>query len=178
MKFKKFKFKSVKSTNDTAIKLIKNKNYKSGMVIAETQSKGKGQYGKKWISYKGNLFVSFFHELTLSNLSISKVTKINCLLVKKLLSKFTNQKIYHKKPNDLLINKKKISGILQEKIFYSNTFFLITGIGININKNPIIKNYPTTNLCELTKKSINKVKVENILKQLFEKNLSRLYKIR
>ena len=175
MKFKKFKFKNVKSTNDTAIKLVKYKNYKSGMVIAETQSKGKGQYGKKWISYKGNLFVSFFHELT-SSLSISKITKINCLLVKKLLSKFTNQKIDYKKPNDLFINKKKISGILQERIFYSNKVFLITGIGININKNPIIRNYPTTNLYELTEKSINKEKVENSLKQLFEKNFLGIYK--
>ncbi len=177
MKFKKFKFKNVKSTNDTAIKLVKYKNCKSGMVIAETQSKGKGQYGKKWISYKGNLFVSFFHELT-SSLSISKITKINCLLVKKLISKYVKKKIVFKKPNDLLIDKKKISGILQETISYSNKVFLITGIGININKNPIIKNYPTTNMCELSKKSISKVEVENDLKQLFENNLTRIYKIR
>ena len=76
----------------------------------------------------------------------------------------------------MLINKKKISGILQERIFYSNKVFLITGIGININKNPIIRNYPTTNLCELTEKSINKEKVENSLKQLFEKNFLSIYK--
>ena len=79
MKFKKFKFKNVKSTNDTAIKLVKYKNYKSGMVIAQTQSKGKGQYGKKWISYKGNLFVSFFHELT-SSLSIKKLIIKNLMI--------------------------------------------------------------------------------------------------
>ena len=178
MKFKKFKFKKIKSTNDTAIRLIKSKNIKSGMVIAESQIKGKGQYGRTWISYKGNLFISFFHELSLINLSISKITKINCLLVKKLISKYVKKKIVFKKPNDLLINKKKISGILQETISYSNKVFLITGIGININKNPIIKNYPATNMCELSKKSISKVEVENDLKQLFENNLARIYKIR
>ena len=178
MKFKKFKFKKIKSTNDTAIRLIKSKNLKSGMVVSETQIKGKGQYGRTWISYKGNLFISFFHELSLTNLSISKITKINCLLVKKLISKYVKKKIVFKKPNDLLINKKKISGILQETISYSNKVFLITGIGININKNPIIKNYPATNMCELSKKSISKVEVENDLKQLFENNLARIYKIR
>ena len=178
MKFKKFKFKKIKSTNDTAIRLIKSKNLKSGMVVAESQIKGKGQYGRTWISYKGNLFISFFHELSLTNLSISKITKINCLLVKKLISKYVKKKIVFKKPNDLLINKKKISGILQETISYSNKVFLITGIGININKNPIIKNYPATNMCELSKKSISKVEVENDLKQLFENNLARIYKIR
>ena len=178
MKFKKFKFKKIKSTNDTAFRLIKSQKFKSGMVIAENQLNGKGQYGKKWISYKGNLFVSFFYEMRISKLSISMITKFNCLLVKKLLSKYIKKKIIYKKPNDLLIDKKKISGILQETISFSNKVFLITGIGINIYKHPIIRNYPTTNMCELTKKSINKQKVENDLKQIFEKNLMRIYKIR
>ena len=74
--------------------------------------------------------------------------------------------------------KKKISGILQEVICVRDKKFLITGIGINIKKNPIIRNYPATNLQEVTKKSISKLIVENKLKQLFEKNLSKLYKIK
>ena len=178
MKFKKFKFKKVKSTNNTAISIIKKNKYNFGMVVAETQIHGRGQYGRKWISSKGNLFISFFNELNKTNLSINAITKINCLLVKKLLSSFTNKKIFFKKPNDLLIEKKKISGILQEIIFVREKKFLITGIGINIKKNPIIRNYPATNLQEVTKKSISKLIVENKLKQLFEKNLSKLYKIK
>ena len=178
MKFKKFKFKRIKSTNNTAIRIIKKTNYNLGMVIAETQEKGRGQYGRKWISSKGNLFVSFFNELNRTNLSMSTITKINCLLVKKLLSKFTRKKILFKKPNDLLIDKKKISGILQEVIFVKDKKFLITGIGINIIKSPNIRNYPATNLQEVTKKSISKSIVEKKLKQLFEKNLSKLYKIK
>ena len=59
MKFKQFKFKKVKSTNSTAIRIIKSSNSKYGMVISDTQTMGRGQYGKKWISNKGNLFVSF-----------------------------------------------------------------------------------------------------------------------
>ena len=176
MKLKKFKFKKVKSTNNTALRIIKKTNYTLGMVVAQSQVKGRGQYGKKWISSKGNLFVSFFNELNQKNLSINTITKINCLLVKKLLSKFTSKKISYKKPNDLLIDKKKISGILQEIISVKDKKFLITGIGINITKNPNIRNYPATNLQEVTKKSISKFKVENKLKQIFEKNLSKFYK--
>ncbi len=176
MKLKKFKFKKVKSTNNTAIRIIKERNYNLGMVIAEIQTNGRGRYGRKWISSKGNLFVSFFNELNNKNLSINTITKINCLLVKKLLSKFTRKKIILKKPNDLLIDRKKISGILQEVIFLNKKKFLITGIGINITKNPHIKNYPSTNLQEVTKKSISKTNVENKLKQIFEKSLSKLYK--
>jgi len=178
MKFKKFKFKKVISTNNTAIRIIKETKLNFGMIVAETQANGRGQYGKKWISLKGNLFISFFNELNQINLSINSITKINCLLVKKLLSSFTSKKILFKKPNDLLVEKKKISGILQEVIFARDKKFLITGIGINIKKNPIIRNYPATNLQEVTKKSISKLSVENKLKQLFEKNLSKLYKIK
>ena len=178
MKLKKFRFKKVKSTNNTALRIIKKTNYTLGMVVAQSQVKGRGQYGKKWISSKGNLFVSFFNELNQKNLSINTITKINCLLVKKLLSKFTSKKISYKKPNDLLIDKKKISGILQEIILVKDKKFLITGIGINIIKNPNIRNYPATNLQEVIKKSISKLKVENKLKQIFEKNLSKFYKIK
>ena len=178
MKFKKFKFKRVNSTNNTAIRIIKEKKCNLGMVIAEIQTKGKGQYGRKWISLKGNLFITFFNELNKTKLKISTITNINCLLVKRLLLKFTNKKILFKKPNDLLVEKKKISGILQEVILIRNKKFLITGIGINIIKHPNIRNYPATNLQEVTKKSISKLIVENKLKQLFEKNLSKLYKIK
>ena len=176
MKFKKFKFKKVKSTNNTAIRIIKNLNCNYGMVVSDDQSMGRGQYGKKWISYKGNLFVSFFYELGNINLSISQLTKINCLLVKKLLKNYYKKNITIKKPNDLLINKKKISGILQEIVSIFNKKFLIIGIGINIIKSPKIDNYPTTNLEELTNKTFKKADIENKLKLIFEKNLSKMYK--
>ena len=177
MRFKKFKFKKVNSTNNTAIRIIKNSNFKFGMVTADTQLSGKGQYGKKWISIKGNLFVSFFHEIKNINISLSTLTKINCLLVKKTIEKYYKKKIIFKKPNDLLINKKKISGILQEIISVSGNKFLIVGIGLNLIKSPEIKNYLTTNLSELINKPINKINFENELKVIFEKNLSRMYKI-
>ena len=77
MKLKKFKFKKVKSTNNTAIRIIKETNYNLGMVVAETQLNGRGQYGRKWISSKGNLFVSFFNELNKTNLSITTITTVS-----------------------------------------------------------------------------------------------------
>ena len=52
MRLKKFKFKKVNSTNNTAIRIIKNYNLNFGMVTADSQLSGKGQYGKKWISNK------------------------------------------------------------------------------------------------------------------------------
>ena len=178
MKFKKFNFKKVRSTNNTAIRIIKKTHCKYGIVISKLQTNGKGQYGRKWISCKGNLFVTFFHELNKIKLSISTITKLNCLLIKKLISKYTTKKIFYKKPNDLLIEKKKICGILQEIIFLSNKKYLITGIGININKSPYIKNCPTTNLNEITNKNIKIDEIEKSLKQIFENNLLKMYNLK
>ena len=107
MEFKIFKFKKVKSTNNTAIRIIKNSNIEYGMITSNIQKNGRGQYGKRWISYNGNLFVSFFYKLENLSISLKQITLINCLLVKKLLSIYYKNKIIFKKPNDLLIDKKK-----------------------------------------------------------------------
>ena len=169
MKLKKFNFKIVNSTNDLAIKIIKNTNDKYGIVIAEKQKKGRGQYGRKWTSFKGNFFVSIFFPIDKIKLSLKDLTKINCLLVKRLLSEFYKGKISIKKPNDLLINNMKISGILQETLFKSGKKFIIVGIGINLIKSPIIKNYLTTNFLDLTGVKINPIITAFKLKKIYEK---------
>ncbi len=178
MKLKIFRFKKVRSTNNTAIRIIKHSNFENGMIISEIQTNGRGQYGKKWNSYKGNLFISFFFRLENFKISLNQLTKINCLTVRKLLSKYCKNRIIFKKPNDLLIDKKKICGILQERINKFNKKYLIVGIGINLIKSPNIKNYPTTNLIKLTKKKISKKKIEYELKRLFELNLTKLNKLK
>ena len=62
MKLKLIKFNSVKSTNDEAIKLIKKGKFFPCIITAKKQTKGRGTMGKKWISEKGNLFISLFLE--------------------------------------------------------------------------------------------------------------------
>ena len=176
MKFRIFKFKKVESTNNSAIRIIKSSNINYGMIVADEQKRGRGQYGKKWISYNGNLFVSFFYKLDHLTLSLKQITNINCLLVKKLLSIYYKKKIIFKKPNDLLIDKKKICGILQEKISNLNKSYLIVGIGINLIKNPILKKYPSTNLNKLLNKKISKKKIEKQIKKIFEIKLTKLYR--
>ena len=176
MKFKVFRFKKVKSTNNTAIRIIRNSKLENGMIISELQSDGRGQYGRRWISEKGNLFVSLFYIQNNLYLTLKQLTKINSFLVKKLLAKYYKKKIDFKKPNDLLINKKKICGILQEKIEKSDEKYLIVGIGINLIKSPKLSNYSTTNLFNVINKKVNKKKIEKELKITFEKFLSKYYK--
>ena len=84
--------------------------------------------------------------------------------------------LFAQEPNDLLINKKKICGILQETLTKLNKKYLIVGIGINLIKSPLIKKYPTTNLYELLDKKVSKRQIVNELKKVFELRLTKLYK--
>ena len=170
MKLKKYLFKSVTSTNDIAIKKIKE-GTSSGLIIAKKQSRGRGRYGKKWIYLKNNLFMSVFFNLG-NNISLRKLTSTSCKIVKMSLAKLLNKKIMIKKPNDLLINNKKICGILQETVFFNNEKFAIIGIGINVDKSPIINNYPTTYLNFFSRKKISSFKIYNEIKKNFENYLN------
>ncbi len=170
MKFKKFYFKKIKSTNDIAFTQIR-KGYEKGIVLAEFQTKGKGQRGKKWISFKGNLFMSVFFEIQ-NQLSLNKITKINCVIVQKCLQKLTGCKVVIKKPNDILIKQQKVCGILQETVFKMEKKFLVVGIGINLNKSPKIKKYPTNFINFFTKKNVTKFQIFKLLCNSYEKKIT------
>ena len=62
MFFKKFSYKKINSTNDTAIKKIKQ-NIKAGIIVTIDQKKGRGQHGRRWISQRGNLLASVFFQI-------------------------------------------------------------------------------------------------------------------
>ncbi len=176
MRFKIFRFKKIRSTNNTAIRIIKKNYCDFGMVLSELQTNGRGQYGRKWISQKGNLFVTFFYNLNNFDISLTKLTKINCMLVKKLISLYYKKKINFKKPNDLIIKKKKICGILQETLISFNKRYLVVGIGLNIIKSPNIKNRGSISLYELIMKKVKKKDIEDNLRNIFEKSLIKFYR--
>ena len=168
MIIKNFNYKCVNSTNDIAIKLIKKKNIRAGLVLAEKQKKGRGQRGKKWISYKGNLFVSIFFSLDKINLTLKQLTKFNANLVIKLISQYYKKKIKLKSPNDIMVNKKKICGILQETIKKNNIQYLIVGIGLNLVSSPQVSKYTTTSLYDLTNSKISVNKISKELKDMYK----------
>ena len=169
MIFKKFYYKKVNSTNDLALKKIKN-GITQGIVIADYQKKGRGQHGKKWLSFKGNLFITIFFKLK-ENINIKKITILNCKIIKKTLFKYIKKTISIKAPNDLLINKKKICGILQEIKFNNKSKFIVIGIGINLIKSPEIKNYPTTNILKETGFKVKKYDLIKNIEKNYIKNL-------
>ena len=167
MKFKIISYDTVNNTNETAIDLIKRNKFENGFVYALSQKKGKGQYGRNWISKKGNLFGSIFFHLKKNYPSVEEFSLINPILNINVVSNYCGKKnTFFKAPNDIYINKKKICGILQEVIIKGSKKYLIVGIGINILSNPKITNYPSTNIYKETQK---KPRLLKIIKQIIAK---------
>jgi len=165
MKLKIVKYKNIKSTNDKAIKLIRSDKYLLGLVSTNSQTNGRGTMGKKWISCKGNIFISIFFKVNLIKIKIENYLIINAKIIKKILNEYTKKIIKIKKPNDLLIDGKKICGILQEVIDHKKEKYLITGIGINTKIFPLNKNFKSTSLKINSIKNIsNKIIIDKIMK--------------
>ena len=171
MKFEIFKFENVTSTNDVAINLIKNEKKESGCVCADTQTKGRGTYGKRWISDKGNLFGSIFFPLKNNYPPFNEFSIINPIIIAGVIKHFCKEKnITLKFPNDVLVNGRKICGILQELINLDNRKFLIVGIGVNIVTNPNInKRYQATNILIETKKNPKIKEIIDLIIYSYEK---------
>jgi BirA family biotin operon repressor/biotin-[acetyl-CoA-carboxylase] ligase len=129
-------FEQLNSTNSYLKKLSGDKIKQGMLCLADYQTKGRGQYERKWESEAGeNLTFSLvflpshaerFHVLTLA-CATALVEQLNNLL-KKSCS-------YIKWPNDVMLNGKKVAGFLTETVFTGNKFDrLVIGIGININQ--------------------------------------------
>jgi BirA family transcriptional regulator, biotin operon repressor / biotin---[acetyl-CoA-carboxylase] ligase len=135
------------STNDVAIRIIKKKKNEIGCVYADMQIKGRGTRGKYWISKKGNLFASIFFPLKNNYPPFNEFSIISPVLISSVIRKMCKKNISIKWPNDLLLNKKKICGILQELITFNEKNFLVIGFGINVISHPKIDNkYKATNI--------------------------------
>ena len=176
MKLNLIKFKRVKSTKDEAIKIIRSKKNKQGIIISNLQTKGKGTMGKKWVSQRGNFFASIFFELKQNMPKFNEFSLINPLIIKNILNEYSKFEVKIKWPNDLLIKSRKVCGILQELIKFDKKNFLIIGIGINTLKSPNNKKFKSISLLECSDKVINNYQILKNLKKNYELSNWRYWK--
>ncbi|WP_353270260.1 biotin--[acetyl-CoA-carboxylase] ligase [Wolbachia endosymbiont (group A) of Myopa testacea] len=129
-------YKEVSSTNEEALDLIERGISNETIIIADKQTEGRGRTGKSWISPEGNLYVSLIINQETDVSKLTELTFVTALAVGNTLLSFMNDSnIQYKWPNDVLVDSKKISGILLER--KSNSNWLIIGIGINVNHAPL-----------------------------------------
>ena len=119
---------TVDSTNTFAKEKLLKKDYV--VVISEQQTAGRGRQGKEWYSPSaGNIYMT----LKFIDRNPAPLSLIIGLLISEAMDKVSGKKVNAglKWPNDLLINKKKICGILIESEVKKNNMEFIVGIGIN-----------------------------------------------
>jgi BirA family biotin operon repressor/biotin-[acetyl-CoA-carboxylase] ligase len=128
-------YKKVDSTNDIAYQLAE-KGVKEGTVIlAEEQSKGKGRHGRSWVSpSKGGIYMSCVLRPKITPDEIPGITLLAAVAVAKAIRETASLEASIKWPNDIMLDGKKVCGILTEmKAQQDSVDFIILGIGINVN---------------------------------------------
>ncbi len=137
--YKLISFDKIPSTQTYALNMVAMGDARDHTVImAEAQSDGRGRYHRTWVSHHGNLYASFIFSAEERDPRLAYVVAV--AVTETLISFGINPKI--KWPNDILIDDKKVCGILIE---YAGRFVII-GIGINIKSNPTVPSYKTTKL--------------------------------
>lgn len=130
---------SCHSTNDLMAQMsAKNQLFEGAIIITKHQTKGKGQRGNQWNSPEGkNLTFSIYLKpqflKATQQFELNRMISLALLDVVKSLSNET--KVFVKWPNDLIVNKKKVAGILIENSINQNGISeSIIGIGLNVNQ--------------------------------------------
>ena len=136
----------VGSTNDEVKALSYNITGEKVIISARRQTDGRGRRGRSWIGLDGNLFFSQGLECELKFMgALVFISTLSLWKTIRDLSPLADVKL--KWPNDILVNDKKISGMLLEK---GEGNYLIIGIGVNLKIAPKLVNmpYPCTSLSE------------------------------
>jgi BirA family biotin operon repressor/biotin-[acetyl-CoA-carboxylase] ligase len=149
------------------------------IIIAEKQSAGKGRLGRKWFSPAGGIWLSIILYPQLPPFSISRITLMTAVAVVKAIKMCTQIEPQIKWPNDILINEKKVCGILTEMSAELDIInWVVVGIGINVNidhqKFPEDIQANTISLKEVSGKEVLRVKLAQTFLQEFEKYYDKL----
>lgn len=160
-KYEIIRINSIPSTN-----LFLKENYDDfneyTVLVCEKQSHGRGRMGRLWFSSEDNIALSILLKPN-NDVNISNISLVVGASVFNTLNRYVKCSI--KWPNDILVNDKKICGILLEAISSNEIEALIVGIGINVNQIEFdneIKNKATSLKLELNK-DIDKDEIINNL---------------
>jgi BirA family biotin operon repressor/biotin-[acetyl-CoA-carboxylase] ligase len=147
------------STNDEAKALLKQGAREGTVVKASTQTAGRGRRGRQWISEPGNLYFSFILEPECSLVQASQLSFVVAIAVGEAILPFlkTPDILSYKWPNDLLLNKEKVAGILIETESDGGQMVdaCVVGIGVNLNALPNHPAYPVTTLNQHTTTNVS-----------------------
>lgn len=173
-------FNEVNSTNDVAMEGGAKGLTEGLIVLSEGQSHGKGRMGRTWVSPKNvNIYVSILLRPDISPQYAPVMTMMSAISTARAITDVTGLETQIKWPNDILIEGKKVSGILtemnaeQERINY-----VVLGIGINVNMKrpdfPEDLRMPATSLMECSGKKVDRLSLLCTLINTLERDYDEL----
>ena len=150
-------FDAVESTNEKAKEMLDENIDEGSVIVAKRQVAGRGRFGRKWHSPPGGLYLSIVLKPLKKNVHL--ISLLSGLPVVATLREWGVEATL-KWPNDLMIEGKKVGGILCEGVHHRNEFYVIVGIGINTSTD--LRRFPddvrleATSLKREVKKDIDK----------------------
>ena len=167
-------YKEVSSTNTIAKFLSMNGVENGTVVISEKQTKAKGRSGKSWESPLGGVWLSIILNPNVDHSKIPLITLATGVAVAKTLENIGVENPEIKWPNDIMINGKKVCGILTEAVAKFNTIESVI-IGVGIDANLDVEQFPedlqegTTTLKEVLGREGNENSLIKTFLEEFEK---------
>ncbi|MDF2801730.1 MAG: BirA [Anaerocolumna sp.] len=142
-------YEEIDSTNTVAKRIGKETSTHGVLVLANKQNAGRGRLGREWDSPKNEgIWMSLILKPVINITKASMLTLIAALAVNKGIRVVTGLESYIKWPNDIIINGKKVCGILTEMSTSKDILeCIVVGIGINVSNTcfePDIKNKATS----------------------------------
>ncbi len=119
----------IDSTNDEARRLAGAKGSEGTVVIAYSQTKGRGRLGRRWVSPRGGIYLSIILRPYINTSRLPVITLMTAVACARTLRGLTGLDVSVKWPNDIIISSKKVGGILCETAGTA----VIVGIGLNLN---------------------------------------------
>ncbi len=162
-------FDEVDSTMDIARELARKQCPHFTVVIAGRQKKGRGRMKRSWLSSEGGLYFTIVVRPKIPPALSSRVNFAASMILAQTLRKMFNINAMVKWPNDVLVDGKKISGILSEmEAEIDRVSFISIGLGINVNNDPTPYEPMATSLKKILGKEVPRMKVLKAFLDHFE----------
>lgn len=167
-------FEEVESTMDIARKMARDGCPPFTVVIAERQKKGRGRLKRLWLSDAGGLYFTVVLRPRIPAVLSLKINFTASLVLVKILRRMYDIDARVKWPNDILVGRKKICGMLSEMEAETDAVsFLNIGLGINVNNRPVPETGEAVSLMELTGSAVSRRDLLSSFLDEFENRLER-----
>ncbi len=139
---------AVDSTNAEAKRrILRGEGAHADTILADEQTHGRGRRDHAWMSPLGNLYFSLIVVPRLPETAWARYSLLSAVILSRVLGSVVEpDRFKFKWPNDVLIDERKVSGLLIEAFHHERQPFLIIGVGVNILHHPLDSAFPATSL--------------------------------